>query len=53
MRTYLMNIGFDIWSVVKNGYTTSTTPTVNTTRNNLSENNAKVMNEILGGLVDS
>jgi hypothetical protein len=31
MRTYLMALGFDIWGVVKNGYTTPTTPPMDAT----------------------
>jgi hypothetical protein len=53
MRTYLMALGFDIWSVVNNGYTTLTTPHVDTTRKSLSDNNAKSMNAIMCGLRNS
>jgi hypothetical protein len=45
MRTYLMALGFEIWSVVKNGYTTPITPPVDTTRKQLSDNNVKSMND--------
>jgi hypothetical protein len=53
MRTYLMALGFDIWSAVKNGYTTPTTPPVDAAGKRLSDNNAKAMNAILCGLEDS
>jgi hypothetical protein len=52
MRTYLMALGFDIWSEVKNGYTTPKTPPVDSTRKRLNENNAKSMNAIFCGLED-
>jgi hypothetical protein len=53
MRTYLMALGFEIWSEIKNGYTTPTTPHVDTTIKRLSENNTNAMNAILCGLEDS
>jgi hypothetical protein len=52
MKTYLMSLGFDIWIVVKNGYTNPTTPPIDTIGKGISYNNAKSMNAILCGLVD-
>ena len=53
MRTYLMSLGFEIWSAVNNGYTTPTTPPIDTARKRLSGNNVKSMNAILCGLENS
>jgi hypothetical protein len=53
MKHYLMALGFDIWSAVKNGYTTPTTPPIDTTGKRLSDNNSKAIGAILNGLEDS
>jgi hypothetical protein len=47
MRTYLISLGFDIWSAIKNGYTT---PLTDATIKRINDNNAKAMNAILCGL---
>jgi hypothetical protein len=48
-----MALGFDIWKSVVTGYTTPTTPPIDATGKNPSENNAKSMNVILCGLSES
>ena len=48
-----MDLGFDIWGAVKNGYTIPATPPMDTIGKNLSDNNSKAMNAILCGLVDA
>ena len=45
-----MDLEFDIWVVVKNGYRTPTTPPIDATGKRLSENNAKAMIATLHGL---
>ena len=52
MITYLMAHGFDIWSDVKNGYKTPTTPLVDTVGKRLNDNNYNAMNTILCCLED-
>ena len=52
MRTYLMDLVSDIWGAIKNGYTTPTTPAIDTARKRLSENNAKARNAIPCGLAN-
>jgi hypothetical protein len=52
MKHYFSSLGFDIWSVVKNGYTTPTTPPVYKTRMKLSGSNSKDMGTILNSLGD-
>jgi hypothetical protein len=53
MRTYLMALGFDVWKSVVNGYTTPTNPPIDVARKKPSENNAKSMDAILCGLLES
>jgi hypothetical protein len=53
MKTYLMSLGFDVWSVVENGYTTPTTPPRDIDGKRLSDNNSKAKNAILYGLEKS
>jgi hypothetical protein len=53
MRTYIMSLGFDIWKLVMIGYTTPTNPPTNTIKKKASENDAKSMNAILCGLLES
>jgi hypothetical protein len=53
MKTYLMALGFNIWSVVENGYTTPATPPVDTIGKRFNENNSKAKNEILCSLEES
>jgi hypothetical protein len=53
MQTYIMALGFDIWQLVVTGYTTPKTPPTGAIRKNPSENNAKSMNSILCGLLES
>jgi hypothetical protein len=50
MRTYLMNLGFEIWSVVNNDYIALTTTPVDVARQRHNENNPRAMNEILCGM---
>jgi hypothetical protein len=53
MKHYLMTLGFDVWSALKNGYIAPTTPLVDTVGKRLSENKSKAMSTILNGLEDS
>jgi hypothetical protein len=53
MKTYLMELWFEFWSAVKNGYTTPTTPPVDAIGKRISDNNSKAMGAILCGLEDS
>ena len=46
MRSHLMTLGFDIWKLVVNGYTTPTTSPKDTTGKKLSNNYARVVNAI-------
>lgn len=48
-----MDLGFNIWRLVKTVYTTPTTPPTETVGKKLSENNAKAMNAILSGLAEA
>ena len=50
MRRYLMELGSDIWKSIVNGYTTLTTPTIETTRKKLGNDNVKAINVVLCGL---
>jgi hypothetical protein len=50
MQTYLMSLGYDIWSAVENGYTTPKNPLVDTDGKRLSNNNYRAKNVILCGL---
>jgi len=49
-RTYLMDIGFDIWKYILTGYKPPTYPKMIRVKKKASENNAKAMNFILCGL---
>ncbi|KAH9308310.1 hypothetical protein KI387_036221, partial [Taxus chinensis] len=53
MRTYLMALGFDIWQSVAVGYIIPSTPPIDQASKKAFENNAKAMNAILCGLLDS
>jgi hypothetical protein len=53
MKHYLSSLGFDVWSAIKNGYTTPTTPPVYKTIMRLNDNNSKDMGTILNSLEDS
>jgi hypothetical protein len=50
MWTYLKDLGFDIFQLVVNGYTSPITPPKYLVGKNPSEHNAKSMNVILSGL---
>ena len=45
-----MELGSNILKSILNGNTTTTTPTIDTTRKNLSNHNAGVVNAIMCGL---
>jgi len=53
MQTYLMALGFDIWKSFATGYTSPKTPPTYVVGKNPSEHNAKAMNAILCGLLES
>ena len=53
IRTYLMEVGFDIWKFLVIGYIVPTTPPIDTNGKKLSECNVKCMNSILCGLEES
>ena len=53
MRVYLQAQGFDVWQAVVNGYNTPTSPPTDNNGRKLHEQNAKAMNGILSGLVES
>jgi hypothetical protein len=46
----IMSLCCDIWQFVVDGYTAPATPPIETTGNNLCNENAKATNAILGGL---
>ena len=48
-----MALGFDIWQLVVTRYTTPKTPPTDNIGNKASEHNAKAMNVILCGLLES
>lgn len=47
MQTYLMSLGYDVWSAIENGYTTPKTPPVDTDGKRLNNNNYRAKNAIL------
>jgi hypothetical protein len=53
MQTYLMSLGYDIWSADENGYTTPKTPLMDTNGMRLGNNNSRVKNSILCSLEKS
>ena len=53
MKTYLMDLGFDIWKSFVTIYTTIKNPPTCATRKKPNENNSKDMNSILCGLSES
>jgi hypothetical protein len=53
MPTYLMALGFDSWKSIVTSYTTPQSPPTDMTGKKRSENNAKAMNAILCGLLES
>jgi hypothetical protein len=53
MKIYLMSLGFEVWSVVENGYMDLVTSPILPTAIKLSENNSKSKNAIMCCLVES
>lgn len=53
MQTYLSVLSYDIWEAITNGYTTSSTPTIDPTNKKICEIDSKEKNVIKYGLVDS
>jgi hypothetical protein len=53
MKHYFSTLGFDVWSTVKNGYTTLETPHVDTIGKRINDNKSKAMGTIMNDLVDS
>jgi hypothetical protein len=52
MKTYLMSLGYDVWSEIENGYTAPKIP-VDTNGKRFSNNNYRAKNVILYGLEKS
>ena len=48
-----MDLGFEIWDASKTSYTAPTTSPIDASGKKISENNAKDMKAILGGLEES
>ena len=52
MRTYIMDLGSDIWRSIIIGYQALANPSIDTVENNIYNNNAKYLNAILCGLLN-
>jgi hypothetical protein len=50
MKSYLMDLGFDVWKSVENGYTVPTTPPTDTVGKKICNDNSREINSIIGGL---
>jgi hypothetical protein len=53
MRSYLMELGCDVWLSVINGYDVPETAPSDTTAKKLYNDNSRVVNAILGGLTNN
>jgi hypothetical protein len=52
MRSYLMDLGCDVWLSMVNGYTTPTTAPLDIVAKKLCDDNSMDVNAILGGLAN-
>jgi hypothetical protein len=53
MKTYIQDIGFEIWQSIVDGYTTPKTPPTNDKAVKLGQNNSKDKNAVLNGLSET
>ena len=53
MKIYLMALGCDVWKSVENGYTSPSTPPIDTNWNKIYNDNSRDINAIIGGLANS
>jgi hypothetical protein len=53
MKSFMLDLGFNIWKHVVDGYTTPTNPPKNIAGNKICIDNSRTINETLGGLTNS
>jgi hypothetical protein len=53
MKYFMLDIGFDIWQSIVDGYTTPTTPPKDVVGKKICNDNSRSINGILGGLTNS